>query len=96
MTKYSNINDIFFQILRSLQIKIKHIWFIEIPENIHRVSQSNVKCLSEQNINAISSCNEQNTLAEFSFPVIVVQFDKKGRPNFWKINKQKLVIFQNV
>lgn len=36
-------------------------------ENIHRVSQSNVSCLSEPDINALSRCNEQNTL----FPKLV-------------------------
>lgn len=47
-------------------------------EHIHRVSQSSVRCLSEQKINAISRCNEQNTLVVFGVPSHSCTIRKKG------------------
>lgn len=51
-------------------------------EHIDRVSQSNVRCVSEQNINAISRCNEQNTLVEFGVPSHICTIRKKDCLNF--------------
>lgn len=51
-------------------------------KHIHRVSQSSVRCLSEQKINAISRCNEQNILVEFGVPSHSCTIRKKVCLNF--------------